>query len=160
MNLTSLHSWGKNAISLAGGPVSALAAAIPVSWYIIFGLALTNGFTLYMWRSAAHDLEIIEVRSEEAARNAERVLAEQKQITEDTKNGWEAALGVTRDYWADRMRRAHVQPMPGISGSPAGAVGAADDPLPPPDRVAADCAAETVKLLFLQRWVTQQRQAK
>lgn len=125
----------------------------PLTWYAIAALVVTNAFSLAMWRSAAHDMQLVEARSEVAAEISKRVVAEQKQITEDTTNAWKAALDVTRTDWAKRLRVANVQPMPGISGPAGGVDGLAPDAL----ALAAQCAETTEQLIALQNWVKKQQ---
>ena len=125
---------------------------IPPTWYAIAALVVANLFTGYMWQQDAHALEVVELRSELAAKDAERVLGAQIQITEDTKNGWKAALDVTNDSWAKRLRLANVQPMPGISGPTGGIDGLPSDSL----ALAARCAETTLQLKTLQNWVHRQ----
>lgn len=84
------------------------------------------------------------------------MLEAQKQITEDTKNGWKAALDVTNDSWAKRLRRSNVQPMPGISGPTGGVDGLPTDSL----ALAARCAETTLQLKALQDWVRRQGSIK
>ena len=125
---------------------------IPPTWYAIATLVVVNLFTGYMWQQDAHALKVVELRSEIAAKDAERVLDAQKQITEDTKNGWKAALDVTNDSWAKRLRLANVQPMPGISGPTGGIDGLPTDSL----ALAARCSETTLQLKTLQDWVRRQ----
>lgn len=128
----------------------------PLTWYAIAALVVTNAFSLAMWRSAAHDMQLVEARSEVAAEISKRVVAEQKQITEDTTNAWKAALDVTRDSWAKRLRLANVQPMPGISTGTARIADIPTDALP----LAAECATTTLMLVNLQDWVRKQQAVK
>lgn len=125
---------------------------IPATWYAIAALALSNLFTGYMWQQDAHKLEIVKLTSEVAAAASEATIKAQKQITEDTKNGWKAALDVTNDSWAKRLRLANVQPMPGISGPTGGVDGLPTDSL----ALAARCAETTLQLKTLQNWVHRQ----
>ncbi len=125
---------------------------IPATWYAIAALALSNLFTGYMWQQDAHKLEIVKLTSEVAAAASEATIKAQKQITEDTKNGWKAALDVTNDSWAKRLRLANVQPMSGISGPTGGVDGLPTDSL----ALAARCAETTLQLKTLQNWVHRQ----
>ena len=84
------------------------------------------------------------------------MVAEQKQITEDTAQGWKAALDVTRADWAKRLRNANVQPMPGISGPTGGIDGLTTDSL----ALAAQCAETTEQLITLQGWIKKQQLVK
>ena len=128
----------------------------PLTWYAIAALVVTNLLALAGWQSDSYKLSLVELRSEIAAKDAERVVTEQKQITEDTTNAWKAALDVTRDYWAKRLRVANIQPMPGISGPTGGVDGLPADSL----ALAAQCAETTNQLIALQRWVRQQEKVK
>lgn len=128
----------------------------PATWYAILALVLSNLVTAYLWRADAHELQIIAVRSEAAAREAERTIREQKQITEDTTNAWKSALDVTRDDWARRLRNANVQPMPAVSGPPGGLDGLPADAV----ALAAQCAETTLMLHKLQDWARRQQNAK
>lgn len=128
----------------------------PPTWYAIAALLVTNAVSLGMWRMAANDLHIIELRSEIAEQEASRIIAEQKQITEDTTNAWKAALDTSRADWAKRLRNAHVQPMPGISGPTGGVDGLPTNSL----ALAAQCAETTDQLIALQGWVKRQEKVK
>lgn len=128
----------------------------PLTWYAIAALVVTNLLALAGWQSDSYKLSLVELRSEIAAKDAERVVTEQKQITEDTTNAWKSALDVTRDYWAKRLRLANVQPMPGISGPAGGVDGLPANAL----ALAAQCAETTNQLIALQRWVRQQEKVK
>lgn len=125
---------------------------IPPTWYAIAALVVANLFTGYMWQQDANELKLVELRSELAAKDADRVIEKQKQITEDTTNGWKAALTVSNDSWAKRLRLANVQPMPGISGPTGGVDGLPTDSL----ALAARCAETTLQLKTLQNWVHRQ----
>lgn len=125
---------------------------IPPTWYAIAALILTNLFSGYMWQQSSHELKLVELRGEIAAKEAEATVKEQKQITEDTTNGWKAALAVSNDSWAKRLRLANVQPMPGISGPTGGVDGLPADAL----ALAARCAETTLQLKTLQDWVRRQ----
>ena len=124
----------------------------PPTWYAIAALVLANLFTGYMWQQDAHELKLVKLSSEIAAKDAERVIEKQKQITEDTTNGWKAALTVSNDSWSKRLRLANVQPMPGISGPTGGVDGLPADSL----ALAAQCSETTLQLKTLQDWVRRQ----
>lgn len=128
----------------------------PLTWYAIAALVVTNLLALAGWQSDSYKLSLVELRSEIAAKDAERVVTEQKQITEDTTNAWKAALDTSRADWAKRLRLANVQPMPGISGPTGGVDGLPADSL----ALAAQCAETTNQLITLQRWVRQQEKVK
>lgn len=129
---------------------------LPVTWYAIVALLITNLITGVMWQAADRDMKIIQMQSELASQESKRVIEEQKQITEDTTNAWKAALDVTRDSWAKRLRLANVQPMPGISGPAGGVDGLPANAL----ALAAQCAETTEQLTALQGWVRKQEKAK
>lgn len=129
---------------------------LPVTWYAIVALLITNLITGVMWQAANRDMKIIQMQSELASQESKRVIEEQKRITEDTTNAWKAALDTSRADWAKRLRLANVQPMPGISGPTGGVDGLPTDSL----ALAAQCAETTKQLITLQRWVRQQEKVK
>lgn len=128
----------------------------PLTWYAIAALLVSNVFTTYMWRTCAHDLQLVQLQSEIADARSKSIIAEQKKITEDTTVAWKAALDVTRDSWAKRLRLANVQPMPGISTGTARIADIPTDALP----LAAECATTTLMLVNLQDWVRKQQAVK
>ena len=87
--------------------------------------------------------------AEEAARTKE---AEYRRIHDETSRAWAAALDVVRVQYAAR-------PGPrgsGVSVTPVAAdrvVVSPTEPLPAPERIIADCAEDTLKLVWLQHWV-------
>lgn len=125
----------------------------PLTWYAIAALLVSNVFTTYMWRTCAHDLQLVQLQSEIADARSKSIIAEQKKITEDTTVAWKAALDVTRTDWAKRLRVANVQPMPGISGPTGGIASLPTDSL----ALAAQCAETTDQLIALQNWVKKQQ---
>ena len=125
---------------------------LPVTWYAIVALLITNLITGVMWQAANRDMKIIQMQSELASQESKRVIEEQKRITEDTTNAWKAALDTSRADWAKRLRNANVQPMPRISGPTTGVDGLPTDSL----ALAARCAETTLQLKALQDWVRRQ----
>ena len=128
----------------------------PYTLYLCAALVITNVMTVALWRSSAHEVAVMELRGEIAAEKTKATIEEQKQITEDTTNGWKAALDSTRDFYARRLREHNVQPMPGISGPAGGVDGLPTDAL----ALAAQCAETTLNYENLQRWVQRQRELK
>jgi hypothetical protein len=129
---------------------------LPIFQYVIIALLVANATFFSLWRMAVQDMQLVEARSGVAAELSKRVIAEQKQITEDTTNAWKAALDTTRNDWARRLRNANVQPMPGISGPTGGIDGLATDSL----ALAAQCAETTEQLITLQGWIRKQEKVK
>lgn len=125
---------------------------MPLLNYVIAALLVTNIATATLWRFSANEVDKLELMAEVSAAENKRVVKEQEQITEDVRNGWKAALDVTRADWSRRLRNANVQPMPGISG-PAGGVDAI-----PADALAlgSQCAETTLMLRDLQEWAKRQ----
>lgn len=128
----------------------------PFTLYVCAALLVTNLVTGALWRSAAHTVDLMELRAEVAEEKTKQVIKDQKQITEDTTNGWKAALDTTRTDFARRLRNANIQPMPGISGPAGGVDGLPADAL----ALAAQCAETTLNYENLQRWVQRQRELK
>lgn len=128
---------------------------IPTLWYAMAVLLVSNAITGVLWRSTAHDLAILELKGEVAAEQAKAAVKEQKQITEDTTNGWKAALDSSRTDWAQRLRLAGVRAVPPVSGPPGGVDGLAPDAL----ALAPQCAETTLAYEKLQAWAKMQRDA-
>lgn len=129
---------------------------MPVTWYTIAALVLTNLVTGALWRFSANDVEKMKIQGKIAAQEAKRVIAEQERITDETVTGWKAALDVTRADYLKRLRIANVQPMPGISQGSARVDDLPTDALP----LAAECAETTLMLENLQAWVKKQERVK
>lgn len=129
----------------------------PLTWYAIAALLVTNAFSFGMWRYDANQLDqLAAIKSVEDAQYA-KTIEQQKQITEDTTNGWKAALDSVRQYNARR-----VLPKPTEAGGvsyPASSVDATNaDAIPSPARVAEDCSYTTLTANQLQDWVQKQQQ--
>lgn len=129
---------------------------IPVTWYAIAALVVTNLITGTLWRFAAGDVEKMQIMGKVAEQEAKRVIAEQERITDETVTGWKAALDVTRADYLKRLRVANVQPMPGVSTGSARVDDLPTDALP----LAAECAETTLMLENLQDWVKKQERVK
>ena len=125
---------------------------MPILSYIIAALVVTNLLTCFMWERADHQVDVLTLQGEIATKEAERVIAAQEQITEDTTHAWKSALDVTRADYVKRLRRANAQPMPGISAGTARIDDLPTDALP----LAAECAETTLMLIQLQGWVKKQ----
>lgn len=84
--------------------------------------------------------------------------AEDAKIADETATGWAAALGVVRAGAAQRVRDESRRSAGGggVSAPTADTSGhaqASADPIPAPERVAADCAETTVTANFLQSYI-------
>lgn len=148
----------------------------PYALYVVIGLLVTNIATFGLWRLAASDaseqkervvacqakheafVEQVEAKGRIAEANNKLVKLENERIVNETANGWASALDVVRNDAARRVRlaasgSAGSGAMPGISqDSKRNAVPDAD-PIPAPERVAADCAETTVTANFLQQYI-------
>ena len=129
---------------------------IPPLWYAICALVLTNLLTMAGCNEYRHQLKEVKLAGGIAAEQAKATIKEQKQITEDTTNAWNAALNFTRDDWAKRLRNARVQSLPPVSGPAGGVDGLSADQL----ALAAQCAETTLQLKTLQDWVRKQEKVK
>jgi hypothetical protein len=149
----------------------------PAALWLIVGLVFTNFVTLTLWRvEVAHhkltqaDLVVavekhelfvgqVEAQGKLAAAQAEAKEKQNAQIADETSRGWAAALDVVRRDVAHRVRVAANR---GAGGSglsaPSAAAPGIDAPaqvdLPPAERVIADCAEDTLTLIWLQDWIT------
>lgn len=121
--------------------------------YLIVCLLLSNAITGILWRVAVSDLTELELRGRVAQERADSVVKQQQQVTEDTTNGWKAALDSVRADYARRLRDAGAGQMPRLP-DPARRLDAIPaDALP----VAAECAETTLQLENLQGWILRQQ---
>lgn len=148
----------------------------PIAWIVLIAAAL-QCLTGLGWFVTSTKLESAHVKLEKCKqdhaafvdqtrrvgeRAQERVKAietEQQRIADETAKGWAAALDVVRADAARRMRLANrdsggggLSPSPQV-GFPSDA--ADTDPIPPPERVAADCAETTLTANYLQSYIEQ-----
>ena len=145
--------------------------------YIIVGLvtlAVAEGAAL---KHVISEKAALEAVSKQQAKEHGRELAAQKTITEDTKNGWQAALEYVRAHpvtaapanRAGGVRNPGSGTLTGISGPAQGLAGPLADRQPDPaagpscDSQLADltnaCTETTVTCFALQTWVRRQREA-
>lgn len=124
--------------------------------YVIVVLLITNVFTFGLWRHEANSITAMELRGQVAQEQADAKTRAQEQITEDTANGWKAALDSVRADYARRMRNNGAHYMPGLSKPANGIDGIPADAM----ALAADCAETTAQLITLQGWVRHQESAK
>ena len=59
---------------------------IPVTWYAIAALVVTNLITGTLWRFAAGDVEKMQIMGKVAEQEAKRVIAEQERITDVSRD--------------------------------------------------------------------------
>jgi hypothetical protein len=130
---------------------------IPRTWYLFAALVLANMATAFMWQRAEDKLDAIAVQHLVEKAEARRVIEKQIQITEDTTNGWKAALDSVRQFNSRR-----VLPTPAkageLPGAPAHADAADPNAIPAPARLAEDCAFTTLTANQLQDWVRRQEE--
>lgn len=131
----------------------------PLPLYALVFLLCTNGIAIVLWRTTAGDLRELQLRGAIQAEETRRITKDQERITDETVEGWAAALAVVRRDYERRLRDAGTGKMPGISRPASGPDATAGNAIPAPERVAADCAEETLKLIYLQRWISAQKDA-
>ena len=149
----------------------------PIPFYIIIGLICTNLFAGGMWwlnsvESEAYQTKLktcqgqhlvfvnkTKAEGEIAAAHTKQKEKEDAKIAKDTVDGWAAALAVVRsDAVTQRMRdaarrSAGSSAVPKVSGDRPGDAVPESDSIPPPARVAQDCAETTITLNYLQSYV-------
>ena len=81
-----------------------------------------------------------------------------RRTADETAKGWAAALAVVRADYAKRLRAATNASAGGggvsaPSGTGQAATGPDAEPIPAPERVAADCAETTLTANFLQQYI-------
>ena len=112
---------------------------------------------------ANHEAFVLQAKAhgELAAKKAKQIEQDNERIANETADGWAKALDVVRADTARRLRivsrSSNSREMPGIR-TPAERVDATPEgALPDPGRVIADCAEDTLKLVWLQHWITETR---
>ena len=154
----------------------------PVTLYLIIGLVFTNLATVVAWRvtearlesataetvacAAQHEAFVAQVRTEgEKARiKTADIIAKNTTIIEDIKHEYQTAVARVRSDYAGRLRQQANRGsggglLPAVPGSASGSDAASQDPIPAPERIAADCAETTVTANFLQAFIEQQSEA-
>lgn len=128
-----------------------------IDWrYAVIGiLALAEAVTFNAWLSARDQLSLQEQVTEAANDRADEVETEQKRITQETTDGWKAALDYVRAHPVRVLQRQGGSGG-GVSSPTVGTDGTGQDPVPAPDRVASDCAETTLQLNWLQNWAERQ----
>ena len=148
----------------------------PISWIIViaaflqivtgFGwwvtsMKLDSAYTKITRCQDKHQAFVDQTRraGERAQERVKAIETEQQRIADETAKGWAAALDVVRADAARRMRLANRDPGgSGVSqtaqtGFPSAS--ADTDPIPAPERVAADCAETTLTANYLQSYIEQ-----
>ena len=149
----------------------------PIPLYAIIFLIFSNACTFLFWQfadskadkqeaialkcAAEHKASIaqIDAMGRIAKEQAKAKEAEYVRITTETSEGWAAAIGVVRADYSKRLRDAESRRSAGGGGvsaptpDPSGHAQASSDPIPAPERVAADCAETTVTANFLQSFI-------
>lgn len=148
----------------------------PLPLYAIIFLIFSNACTFLFWQfadakadkqeaialkcAAEHKASIaqIDAMGRIAKEQARAKEAEYAKIADETAKGWATAIGVVRADAAQRVRDAARRSAGGGGlSAPAqdtsGHAQASTDPIPSPERVAADCAETTVTANFLQSYI-------
>ena len=145
----------------------------PISWVIViaaflqivtgFGwwvtsMKLDSAYTKISRCQDKHQAFVDQTRraGERAQERVKAIETEQQRIADETAKGWAAALDVVRADAARRMRLANRDSGGGglsqaaQTGFPSAS--ADTDPIPAPERVAADCAETTLTANYLQSY--------
>ena len=142
--------------------LAVLNIALGFGWWVT-GVRLDSAEAQVTACAAKHDAFVEQVKAsgraaEDRARAKER---EQKEIADATSKGWAAALDVVRRDADRRLRYANRSAgSGGVSVTPLSAdrvVISPQEPLPAPERIIADCAEDTLKLVWLQHWIKETR---
>lgn len=145
--------------------------------YVIAFLAVTNIVSSLGWKAASseaneqkqkvvacqarHDAFVGQVRAQGdlAKEKAKAKEIENARIADETGRSWAAALSAVRADYAARLRNAAASRGAGGGGlsAPAedrpGNAETRTDPIPAPERLAADCAETTVTANYLQSYI-------
>lgn len=134
-------------------------------WWIT-GVRLDHSKESIVACQTKHEAFVSQVRveGEKAERKTAEIIANQSQITEDIKNEYSQNLDRLRADYQRLRNTASRSPgsgnMPGISDPASRVEGSAKNDLPDPGRIVAECAEETLKLIWLQQWVSEQANKK
>ena len=128
---------------------------------VIAVLVLTNGLTLWLYTDTAKEYSSFRSGVAAYAKAQEEHNAELREksakITEDTTNGWKAAVDYLRARPVGVLQRACSSQMPGVSGPAAGADGTGESAILTPARIEEDAASDILKLNHLQDWLQRQK---
>ena len=128
---------------------------------VIAALVLTNGLTLWLYTDTAKEYSSFRGGVAAYAKAQEEHNAELREksakITEDTTNGWKAAVDYLRARPVGVLQRACSSQMPGVSGPAAGADGTGESAILTPARIEEDAASDILKLNHLQDWLQRQK---
>lgn len=148
----------------------------PTVWIVLIAAALQCATGLGWWITserldraqakvaecrAQHQafVDQVERAGRRAAARAQEIENEQRRIADETAQGWAKALDVVRADAARRLRAVAGQGSAGAGGlsapgQPAARIDErAQIPLPPAERILADCAEDTLMLVWLQDWL-------
>ena len=146
----------------------------PISWVLVIAafLQIVTGFGWWVTSTkldnayakltqceAKHKafVEHTEYLAKEAQKKAEEVKAENERIANETARGWSAALAYVRADADKRLRYANRNSGSGSVSAQGITAPRTDEPaqvdLPSAERVIADCAEDTLTLVWLQDWV-------
>jgi len=124
-------------------------------------LFISNILAFDLWRNEANAFAKFKADTvaigEAQEKHTATVVAEQKQITEETANGWKAALDYTRSYYGKRLLpQSGSGKLPGVPSTSGSIDDLPTDAVP----LAGQCAETTLQLITLQDWVKKQESAK
>ena len=128
-------------------------------YYLIAILITLEAITFNAWLSARDQVALQEQVTDAANERANVVEKEQKRITQETTDGWKAALDYVRAHPVRVLQRQGGSGG-GVSLPAVGVDGAGEYPVPAAERIASDCAETTLQLNWLQNWVEKQQGVK
>lgn len=124
-------------------------------------LVATNAITWWLYTSTTREYADFRAGVAAYAKAQEEHNAELREksakITEDTTNGWKAAVDYLRARPVGVLQRACSSQMPGVSGPAAGADGTGESAILTPARIEEDAASDILKLNHLQDWLQRQK---
>ena len=124
-------------------------------------LVATNAITLWLYTGTAKEYSSFRAVAAAYAKAQEEHNAELREksakITEDTTNGWKAAVDYLRARPVGVLQRACSSQMPGISDPAAGTDGTGESAILTPARIEEDAASDVLQLNHLQNWLEKQK---
>jgi hypothetical protein len=134
---------------------------IPSVLWMKIGAAIAFCAAVYYMGWSHEHKKLVEYKAEVAAlgkaqeeKNA-ALVAEHKQITEGIKDEYEAKLAAVNNYYTRGLYDAHTGNLPSSANAPSGAT-----PNTAYAELARQCAATTLELVELQKWVKNVTHAK
>lgn len=125
-------------------------------FFLILALLCSNYVFFTKWRSEVAAYDVLVATGKHQNEITDAAIAHQKQINEDTRNGYQAALAYLNAHPQRVLQRACGGTLPTVSGAAARADDAGQGAVPTPADVEKDASEAVLQLNQLQDWVERQ----